>query len=51
MEFRDLPGEPYKKKKIPKALAEQVWISRMGHTFRGKRLVSSCKNEITLFHY
>jgi 5-methylcytosine-specific restriction endonuclease McrA len=51
MEFRDLPGEPYKKKKIPKALAEQVWISRMGHTFRGKCRVSWCTNRITVFDY
>jgi 5-methylcytosine-specific restriction endonuclease McrA len=52
MEFRDLPGEPlYKKKKIPKALAEQVWISQMGHQFEGKCRVSWCKNRINAFDY
>jgi 5-methylcytosine-specific restriction endonuclease McrA len=51
-DFRDLPPEtPYKKAKIPKALAEQVWISRMGHTFDGKCLVSWCKNRISVFDY
>lgn len=51
MEFRELPCEAYRKKKIPKALAEQVWISRMGHTFRGKCRVSWCQNRITVFDY
>ena len=51
MDFRDLPGEAYKKKKIPKALAEQVWISRMGHTFEHKCAVSWCRNRITVFDY
>ena len=51
MEFRDLPCEAYRKKKIPKALAEQVWISRMGHSFQGKCRVSWCRNRITVFDY
>ena len=51
MEFRDLPGEVYKKKKIPKALSEQVWISRMGHQFEGKCRVTWCKNRINAFDY
>lgn len=51
MDFRDLPGEAYKKKKIPKALAEQVWISRMGHRFEHKCAVSWCRNRITVFDY
>ena len=52
MEFRDLPAEsPYKKKKIPKALAEQVWITALGHRFEGKCRVSWCKNRITVFDY
>lgn len=51
MEFRDLPGEVYKKKKIPKALAEQVWITHMGHVFRGKCRISWCKNKISVFDY
>ena len=52
MEFRDVPVEsPYKKKKIPKALAEQVWITHMGHRFEGKCRISWCKNRITVFDY
>lgn len=52
MEFRDLPPEsPYRKKKIPKALAEQVWLSRMWRKFEGRCRVSWCKNRITVFDY
>jgi 5-methylcytosine-specific restriction endonuclease McrA len=51
MEFRDLPGEAYRKKKIPKALAEQVWITHLGHRFEGKCRVSWCRNRITVFDY
>jgi hypothetical protein len=42
---------PYKKQKIPKALAEQVWIRYMGHTFEGKCRVSWCQNTITVFDF
>jgi 5-methylcytosine-specific restriction endonuclease McrA len=51
MEFREVPAEVYKKKKIPKALAEQVWITAMGHRFEGKCRVSWCKNKISVFDY
>ena len=51
MEFRDLPCEVYKKKKIPKALAEQVWITAMGHRFDAKCRVSWCTNRINVFDY
>lgn len=51
MEFRDLPAEPYKKQKIPKALAEQVWITRMGYRFEGRCRVTWCKNRINVFDY
>jgi 5-methylcytosine-specific restriction endonuclease McrA len=40
-----------KKKKIPKALAEQVWITHMGHRFEGKCRVGWCKNKISVFDY
>ena len=42
---------PYKKQKIPKALAEQVWIRYMGHAFEGKCPVSWCQNTITVFDF
>lgn len=51
MEFRDVPCEVYRKKKIPAALREQVWITRMGHRFDGKCRVTWCKNRITVFDY
>lgn len=50
-EGMDLPGELYRKKKIPKALAEQVWITHMGHRFEGKCRVQWCRNRITVFDY
>ena len=54
-EFRDLPGDPlpppYRKKKIPKALAEQVWITTFGRVFAHKCKVSWCRNKITVFDY
>lgn len=49
--FRDLPPEVYKKKKIPKALAEQVWITTMGHKFDGKCKVKWCHNRISAFDF
>jgi 5-methylcytosine-specific restriction endonuclease McrA len=51
-EFGDLPTEsPYRKKKIPKALSEQVWITHMGHVFEGKCRVRWCRNRINAFDY
>ena len=50
-EFRDLPGDPYRKKKIPKALAEQVWITNFGHVFEHKCKVTWCRNKVTVFDY
>jgi 5-methylcytosine-specific restriction endonuclease McrA len=50
-DFRDLPGETYRKKKIPKALAEQVWITHMGHVFEAKCRVRWCRNKISVFDY
>lgn len=51
MEFRDLPCEAYRKKKIPKALSEQVWITQMGRRFEGRCRVTWCKNRISVFDY
>lgn len=42
---------PYKKQKIPKALAEQVWIRYMGRSFEGKCRVHWCQNTITVFEF
>ena len=39
------------KKKIPKALREQVWRSQCGDVFEAKCYVTWCKNRITVFDY
>jgi hypothetical protein len=41
----------YKKKKIPAALREQVWIQRMGPVFEAKCHVSWCANRISAFNF
>lgn len=39
------------KRKIPKALREQVWIVHMGRKFDAKCLVKWCENIITPFDF
>jgi 5-methylcytosine-specific restriction endonuclease McrA len=39
------------KKKIPKAVREQLWLRDMGRTFEGKCKTSWCKNIVTLFDF
>ena len=39
------------KKKIPKAVREQLWLKDMGKVFQGKCKTSWCKNTVTLFDY
>lgn len=41
----------YKKRNIPKALRQQVWINHFGETFKGKCFIKWCKNTITVFNY
>jgi hypothetical protein len=41
----------YKKKAIPKALREQVWIQKVGHTFETKCCVQWCENQINAFNF
>lgn len=41
----------YRKKKIPKALREQVWIAKMGRKFSGACLISWCTNEMNCFSF
>jgi 5-methylcytosine-specific restriction endonuclease McrA len=47
------PVIPSKKKKkpIPIALREQVWIHKMGRVFEGKCPVTWCQNTITVFDF
>jgi hypothetical protein len=39
------------KKKIPKAVREQLWLRDMGKFFQGKCKTAWCKNTVTLFDY
>jgi 5-methylcytosine-specific restriction endonuclease McrA len=41
----------YKKKKIPKALREQVWIQKVGKKFEAKCKTSWCSNKINVFDF
>jgi 5-methylcytosine-specific restriction endonuclease McrA len=45
------PAKPYKKKKIPAALREAVWIKTMGKVFQGKCPIPWCYNTITVFDF
>jgi hypothetical protein len=44
-------AKKYKKKAIPKALREQVWIQKVGHTFETKCSVQWCENQINAFNF
>ena len=41
----------YKKRGIPKAIREQLWLSSMGKVFDGKCKTRWCKNTITIFDF
>lgn len=43
--------QPYRKKKIPAAVREQVWIRHMGRVFEGRCNVVWCSNHITVFDF
>ena len=42
---------PLKKKPIPKALREQVWLKRYGATFSNKCVVIWCNNTVSPFNF
>jgi 5-methylcytosine-specific restriction endonuclease McrA len=44
-------NKKYKKKAIPKALREQVWIQKVGHVFETKCCVQWCENHINAFNF
>lgn len=39
------------KEKIPKALREQVWISKNGETYKAKCYIKWCQNNISVFDF
>lgn len=41
----------YKKKKIPKALRQQVWIKYNGEEFKNKCNIVWCRNIISVFNF
>ena len=43
--------EKYIKKKIPRALREQVWIQHIGRHFESKCVITWCTNMITVFDF
>ena len=43
--------KPYKKKAIPAALRQQVWIIKMGKCFEGKCKTTWCANKITVYSF
>ena len=43
--------EDYKKKKVPKALREQLWIQKVGKKFETKCKTTWCKNKINVFDF
>lgn len=42
---------PKRKAKIPAAVQEAIWITKMGRVFEGKCLTTWCPNIITVFDY
>ncbi len=45
------PGKKYRKKPIPAAFREQIWIRDMGRSFEGKCPTPWCQNQITVFDF
>jgi hypothetical protein len=43
--------EPYKKKAIPKAIREQLWIQKIGKKFESKCKTTWCRNKINVFDF
>jgi hypothetical protein len=46
-----LTNKPNKKKPIPQAVREQVWITKMGKVFEGKCKVPWCNETITVYNF
>ena len=42
---------PYKKKAIPRALREQVWLKTFGKVYEHKCHISWCRNKVTVFDF
>ena len=51
MEEVQMARSPYKKKKIPRAVREAVWLHHCGRRFERRCLTPWCKNSITVFDF
>jgi len=49
--LRSYNPEDYKRRKIPTALKEQVWLQNIGQVYECECTISWCKNYITVFDY
>ena len=45
------PKRPYRKKTIPAAVRQQVWLTYVGEQFKSKCKVKWCRNTITVFQF
>ena len=43
--------EDYRKKKIPKAIREQLWLQKIGKKFESKCKTTWCRNKISVFDF
>jgi hypothetical protein len=46
-----IPADKKRKAKIPAAVQEAIWITKMGRVFEGKCLTTWCPNIITVFDF
>ena len=51
MEEDQMARSPYKKKKIPRAVREAVWLHHCGRKFERRCMTPWCKNNITAFDF
>lgn len=49
--FKNIPATRYKKRKIPAAIREAVWVKHCGRVFEHKCTTSWCQNRITAFDF
>ena len=49
--FKNIPATRYKKRKIPAAIREAVWVKHCGRVFEHKCITSWCQNRITAFDF
>jgi 5-methylcytosine-specific restriction endonuclease McrA len=47
----EVKKEKYKKKNIPLAIRQQVWLKYVGRNFENKCTIVWCKNIITVFNF